>query len=302
MKITDHIDKVFGNINYNNKRQFHSPELKNSTSKNDRKSPARKKISYNNVNNDLNKSLYSINNLNENSNSIFYDEFMKKMKEEEKEIDSPSRVNRKKHNAQIKPTIFKKEKSFANFHVKHFLENKKESLKKNDTLISEEKENNEMFLTPKGKTKVNKKINFNEANSIKIKQRNSKTLYNNNNFLQSQNLINLIYEKNNLNTNIYNHQRSLKFGIEDKTIEAPVQIEIINNYRKFKNLQVQSSISFGQITKEVNFSNVQKLNLNLKKNNPDSDNKSTFNVNQEIIYPTSNNLIKKKRNSIFCCL
>ena len=300
MKITDQIDKVFGNINYNNKRQFHSPEIKYSISKNDRKSPNKKKSGYNIVNNDLNKSIYSIKNINEDN--VFYDEFMKKMKEEEKEIDSPSRVNRKKHNAQIKPTIFKKEKSFANFHVKHFLENKKESLKKNDSLISEEKENNEMFLTPKGKTKVNKKINFNEANSIKIKQRNSKTLYNNNNFLQSQNLMNLIYEKNNMNnmnTNIYNHQKSLKF---EEKIEAPVQIEIINDYRKFKNLQVQSSISFGQITKEANFSNVQKLNLNLKKNNPDSDNKSTINVNQEIIYPTSNNLIKKKRNSIFCCL
>ena len=300
MKITDHIDKVFGSINYTNKRQFHSPDIKHSSSKNDRKSPLKKKSNYNNVNDDLNKSIISIKNLDENN--IFYDEFMKKMKEDEKEIESPSRVNRKKHNCQIKSGIIKKEKSQANFHVKHFLESKKESLKQVNTLKSEEKDNNDIFLTPKGKTKVNKRINFNEANNIKIKQRNSKTLYNNNNFLQSQNLINLIYEKNNMNTNIYNHQRSLKFGNEEKTIEAPVQIEFINNYRTFKNLQVQSSISFGQITKEVDFSNVQKLNLNLKKNNPDSDNKSTFNVNQEIIYPTSNNLIKKKRNSIFCCL
>ena len=301
MKITDQIDKVFGNINYNNKRQFHSPEIKYSISKNDRKSPNKKKSVYNIVNNDLNKSIYLINNINEDN--VFYDEFMKKIKEEEKEIESPSRVNRKKHNVQIKPGIFKKEKSQANFHVKHFLENKKENLKKNNSLKFDENVNDEIYLTPKGKTKVNKKINFNDTtNNIKIKQRNSKTLFNNNNFLQSQNLMNLIYEKNNMNnmnTNIYNHQKSLKF---EEKIEAPVQIEIINDYRKFKNLQVQSSISFGQITKEANFSNVQKLNLNLKKNNPDSDNKSTINVNQEIIYPTSNNLIKKKRNSIFCCL
>ena len=58
-------------------------------------------------------------------------------------------------------------------------------------------------------------------------------------------------------------------------------------------------LSFGQLIKDANFSNVKKLNLN---NHENDYNKSTENINQhEIIYPSTNNLLKIKKNPIFCC-
>ena len=259
----------------------------------------RKKISFQKIDNELNISRYSIENENINKNknnkdNIFYEEFMKKIKEDSKEIGSPTRVNRKNKHIQMKPGLIKKEKS-----QKHIVEKKKDILKNNNSLMFQEGENEEMYLTPKHKTKVNKKINFIEPNNMK--QRNSKTLFNNN-YLQSQNLINLMNDKSAVRNTIFSKKHLS--SINENEIQNSGQLEILNRIKKFNVLQVDNRTSFVQIQKkEVDFSNVKKLNLNLNKNNSNTDNKSTFNVNQEFIYPTSkNNLMKKKNNSIFCCL
>ena len=289
------IDKIFGNIDHKCKRIYHSPELINNYLRKEKKSPVRKKISYNNIDNDLNVSRYSIENPKEKSNNednSFYAEFMKKMKEDLKEVGSPTRMNRKNKHIQMKP--IKKEKP-----QKFIVEKKKEIPNKNNSLMFQEGENEEMYLTPKHKTKVNKKINFIEPNNMK--QRNSKTLFNNN-YLQSQNLINLMNDKSTVQNTIFSKKHLS--SINENEIQNSGQLEILNRIKKFNVLQVDNTTSFVEIQKkEVDFSNVKKLNLNLNKNNSNTDNKSTFNVNQEFIYPTSkNNLMKKKKNSIFCCL
>ena len=95
----------------------------------------------------------------------------------------------------MKSGLIKKEKS-----QKHIVEKKKDILKNNNSLMFQEGENEEMYLSPKHKTKVNRKINFIEAHNMK--QRNSKTSLNNN-FFQSQNLINLINEKSSVQNSIF---------------------------------------------------------------------------------------------------
>ena len=288
------IDKVFGNIDHKCKRIYHSPELINNYLRKEKKSPVRKKISYNNIDNDLNVSRYSIENPKEKSNNkdnSFYAEFMKKMKEDLKEVESPTRQNKKNKHIQMKP--IKKEKP-----QKFIVEKKKEISNKNNSLMFQEGENEEMYLSPKHKTKVNRKINFIEAHNMK--QRNSKTSLNNN-FFQSQNLINLINEKSSVQNSIFSKKNM--GSINENEIQNSVQFNILNNFKKFKILEIENSISFIQVAKkDVNFSNVKKLNLNLNKNNYNTDNKSTINVNQEFIYPSSKHTLEKKKNSILCCI
>lgn len=293
-----YIDKMFGNIENERKRIFHSPESINNISKNEKKSSMRKKISFQKIDNELNISRYSIENENINKNknnkdNIFYEEFMKKIKEDSKELVSPTRVNRKNKHIQMKPGLIKKEKS-----QKHIVEKKKDILKNNNSLMFQEGENEEMYLSPKHKTKVNRKINFIEAHNMK--QRNSKTSLNHN-FFQSQNLINLINEKSSVQNTIFSKKNM--GSINENEIQNSVQLNILNNFKKFKILEIENSISFIQTAKkDVNFSNVKKLNLNLNKNNYNTDNKSTINVNQEFIYPSSKHTLEKKKNSILCCI
>ena len=162
----------------------------------------------------------------------------------------------------------------------------------------QEGENEEMYLSPKHKTKVNRKINFIEAHNMK--QRNSKTSLNHN-FFQSHNLINLISEKSSVQNTIFSKKNM--GSINENEIQNSVQLNILNNFKNFKILEIENSISFLQIAKkDVNFSNVKKLNLNLNKNNYNTDNKSTINVNQEFIYPSSKHTLEKKKNSILCCI
>ena len=105
------------------------------------------------------------------------------------------------------------------------------------------------------------------------------------------------------------------FNLEDEKVQNSIQFQILNKFRKFNELKVQTPISFDQIIKGINFSNVKKLNLNSQNDNINlnniniinnsnnvNDNKNTDNANQnEVIYPSSNNVLKTKRNSIFCC-
>ena len=53
-----YIDKMFGNIENERKRIFHSPESINNISKNEKKSSMRKKISFQKIDNELNISRY----------------------------------------------------------------------------------------------------------------------------------------------------------------------------------------------------------------------------------------------------
>ena len=308
MHINEQIDKIFGDINHNNKRKYHSPEAilkqtKNNILRENKK--LIKKNSHNSFHSNSNHSMYAIDNNKEKKNfylkneedSSFYVEFMKKIKEDEKELENNYKlVNRRSKHFQMKPYIIKKEKSQGNIHSKHFLEGGKELaiLKNNYSLINEDKneENYETFKIQKIKKKKNS--NFNESIIIN-NQKNTKVIVNNNmNHFQSQNT-NLHYEKNNQNT--INSKRC--FNLEEEKVQKSIQFEIINKFRYFNGLKVQNALSFGQLIKDANFSNVKKLNLN---NHENDYNKSTENINQhEIIYPSSNNLLKIKKNPIFCC-
>ena len=317
MHINEQIDRVFGDINHNDKRQFHSPD--SITKQNPKKKSSFKKHTNHNINiNDDNNSYYSIESieeinksyLKENEDNSFYDDFMKKIKEDEKEVgvDHKNSNKKKQPHFQVKPGFLRKEKSQGNVHSKHFLEGKKESgmFNQNNSLITEqincEEDNN--LLKTNHNNKINKKYNC-------IDSINSK---NNRNILNI-NQTNLSHEKNLNQLTVYSKKG---FNLEDEKVQNSIQFQILNKFRKFNELKVETPISFDQIIKGVNFSNVKKLNLNSQNeqininnnnniiinnnNNNVNENKSTDNANQhEGIYPSSNNLLKTKRNSIFCC-
>ena len=111
------------------------------------KSSFKKNTIHNNNINDDNKSYYSIESieeikkfyLKENKDNYFYDDFMKKIKEDEKEVgvDHKNSNKKKQPHFQVKPGFLKTKKSEANFHSKHFLEGKKEieMFNQNNSLI-----------------------------------------------------------------------------------------------------------------------------------------------------------------------
>ena len=309
MHINEQIDKVFGNINHNNKRKYHEPEKISKLNKNNNILRENKKIikkhSNKSFHSNSNISIYSKDNnkekknlyLKNNEDSSFYVEFMKKIKEDIKEVEKEENgskiINRKSKNFQMKSGLLKQE----NTHSKHFLEGKKELaiLKNNHSLINEDKNNESMIQFQK----INQKSNFDESNNTHLyinNTKNSKIILNNMNNNQSQNILNLNNET--INQNTINSRRC--FNLKEEKVQNSIQLEIINNFKKFNLLKVQKIISFGQLNKDVNCSDVNKLNVNNHENN--NNNRSIDNVNQnEIIYPSSNNLLKTKKNPIFCC-
>lgn len=310
MNVNEQIDKVFGDINHNNKKKINSPDSFSKPIPN-KKSFFKKHINHNNINNNENKSFDSIESikeikrsyLNNDEDNSFYIEFMKKIKEDEKENDiNPKNINKKKlPHLQMKPGFLRKEKSQSNFQFKHFLEGKKERIHKNNTLKFEENKcgDDNSLINTNHKNKISKKYNFIDSNNPK-------------NYRSIFNQTNLSHEKNLNQLTVYSKKG---FNLEDEKVQNSIQFQILNKFRKFNELKVQTPISFDQIIKGINFSNVKKLNLNSQNDNINlnniniinnsnnvNDNKNTDNANQnEVIYPSSNNVLKAKRNSIFCC-
>ena len=299
MIVNEQIEKVFGQNNYEEKiikkpmNNKYKVEKKISNKKNilSNINIKEENISVNNNNNEENIKVIPF--VNKNKENDFYDELMKKIKEEEKEENKLTQ--KKKH----KPGFLKKEKSQSNLNSKNILNEKKEIttlFQRNDSLLFKEKGGQ----TPNNKSKfINKKYNSLFENYDKI---NSKTSFKKRNFIsqvRTQNLISLVNQLNKFN----NKNKNIIF--ENEIIQHSVNIEIINNYKKFNNLKIQSKVNYNEIIKEVDFSNVKKLNLNFKKegNSNNSDVKITDNINNndEVRYQVPNKLLNQKKNSVFCC-
>ena len=299
MIVNEQIEKVFGQNNYEEKiikkpmNNKYKVEKKISNKKNilSNINIKEENISVNNNNNEENIKVIPF--VNKNKENDFYDELMKKIKEEEKEENKLTQ--KKKH----KPGFLKKEKSQSNVHSKNILNEKKEIttlFQRNESLLFKEKGGQ----TPNNKSKfINKKYNSLFENYDKI---NSKTSFKKRNFIsqvRTQNLISLVNQLNKFN----NKNKNIIF--ENEIIQHSVNIEIINNYKKFNNLKIQSKVNYNEIIKEVDFSNVKKLNLNFKKegNSNNSDVKITDNINNndEVRYQVPNKLLNQKKNSVFCC-
>jgi hypothetical protein len=299
MIVNEQIEKVFGQNNYEEKiikkpmNNKYKVEKKISNKKNilSNINIKEENISENNNNNEENIKVIPF--VNKNKENDFYDELMKKIKEEEKEENKLTQ--KKKH----KPGFLKKEKSQSNVHSKNILNEKKEIttlFQRNDSLLFKEKGGQ----TPNNKSKfINKKYNSLFENYDKI---NSKTSFKKRNFIsqvRTQNLISLVNQLNKFNN------KNKNIIVENDIIQNSVNIEIINNYKKFKNLKIQSKVNYNEIIKEVDFSNVKKLNLNFKKegNSNNSDVKITDNINNndEVRYQVPNKLLNQKKNSVFCC-
>jgi hypothetical protein len=299
MIVNEQIEKVFGQNNYEEKiikkpmNNKYKVEKKISNKKNilSNINIKEENISVNNNNNEENIKVIPF--VNKNKENDFYDELMKKIKEEEKEENKLTQ--KKKH----KPGFLKKEKSQSNLNSKNILNEKKEIttlFQRNESLLFKEKGGQ----TPNNKSKfINKKYNSLFENYDKI---NSKTSFKKRNFIsqvRTQNLISLVNQLNKFN----NKNKNIIF--ENEIIQHSVNIEIINNYKKFNNLKIQSKVNYNEIIKEVDFSNVKKLNLNFKKegNSNNSDVKITDNINNndEVRYQVPNKLLNQKKNSVFCC-
>ena len=299
MIVNEQIEKVFGQNNYEEKiikkpmNNKYKVEKKISNKKNilSNINIKEENISVNNNNNEENIKVIPF--VNKNKENDFYDELMKKIKEEEKEENKLTQ--KKKH----KPGFLKKEKSQSNVHSKNILNEKKEIttlFQRNDSLLFKEKGGQ----TPNNKSKfINKKYNSLFENYDKI---NSKTSVKKGNFIsqvRTQNLVSLVNQLNKFNN------KNKNFIFENEIIQHSVNIEIINNIKKFNNLKIQSKVNYNEIIKEVDFSNVKKLNLNFKKegNSNNSDVKITDNINNndEVRYQVPNKLLNQKKNSVFCC-
>ena len=299
MIVNEQIEKVFGQNNYEEKiikkpmNNKYKVEKKISNKKNilSNINIKEENISVNNNNNEENIKVIPF--VNKNKENDFYDELMKKIKEEEKEENKLTQ--KKKH----KPGFLKKEKSQSNLNSKNILNEKKEIttlFQRNESLLFKEKGGQ----TPNNKSKfINKKYNSLFENYDKI---NSKTSVKKGNFIsqvRTQNLVSLVNQLNKFNN------KNKNFIFENEIIQHSVNIEIINNIKKFNNLKIQSKVNYNEIIKEVDFSNVKKLNLNFKKegNSNNSDVKITDNINNndEVRYQVPNKLLNQKKNSVFCC-
>ena len=299
MIVNEQIEKVFGQNNYEEKiikkpmNNKYKVEKKISNKKNilSNINIKEENISVNNNNNEENIKVIPF--VNKNKENDFYDELMKKIKEEEKEENKLTQ--KKKH----KPCFLKKEKSQSNLNSKNILNEKKEIttlFQRNESLLFKEKGGQ----TPNNKSKfINKKYNSLFENYDKI---NSKTSVKKGNFIsqvRTQNLVSLVNQLNKFNN------KNKNFIFENEIIQHSVNIEIINNIKKFNNLKIQSKVNYNEIIKEVDFSNVKKLNLNFKKegNSNNSDVKITDNINNndEVRYQVPNKLLNQKKNSVFCC-
>ncbi len=299
MIVNEQIEKVFGQNNYEEKiikkpmNNKYKVEKKISNKKNilSNNNIKEDNITVNNSNNEENIKVIPF--VNKNKENDFYDELMKKIKEEEKEENKLTQ--KKKH----KLGYLKKEKSQSNFHSKNILNEKKEIttlFQRNDSLLFKEKGGQ----TPNNKSKfINKKYNSLFENYDKI---NSKTSVKKGNFIsqvRTQNLVSLVNQINKFNN------KNKNIILENEKIQHSLNIEIINNIKKFNNLKIQSKVNYNEIIKEVDFSNVKKLNLNFKKegNSNNSDVKITDNINNndEVRYQVPNKLLNQKKNSVFCC-
>ena len=299
MIVNEQIEKVFGQNNYEEKiikkpmNNKYKVEKKISNKKNilSNINIKEENISVNNNNNEENIKVIPF--VNKNKENDFYDELMKKIKEEEKEENKLTQ--KKKH----KPGFLKKEKSQSNLNSKNILNEKKEIttlFQRNESLLFKEKGGQ----TPNNKSKfINKKYNSLFENYDKI---NSKTSVKKGNFIsqvRTQNLVSLVNQLNKFNN------KNKNFIFENEIIQHSVNIEIINIIKKFNNLKIQSKVNYNEIIKEVDFSNVKKLNLNFKKegNSNNSDVKITDNINNndEVRYQVPNKLLNQKKNSVFCC-
>ena len=158
------------------------------------------------------------------------------------------------------------------------------------------------------------KLNFNKKFNMDYNEKkSSKTLYKKDNeigHVRTQNLFpSSINHLNNNNKFILNQQKLNKnknfcFNKENEIIQNAIQLEIINNLKYFKVLKIESKITYVQIIKNVDFSNVKKLNLHFKNDNSNSNNAKiigNFNNNNETKYHVPNNVLTQKKNPIFCC-
>ncbi len=329
MSINEHIEKVFGQNNYNEKRESYNQEIfqkksiKINNPKTDKKLSIRKNINFNNINNEnistlsnkSNQGLKLIPFVEQNNDNSFYSKFMKKIKEEEennknnhnKNNLNSKTIQKKKNN--IKPSFLKKEKSEANFHSKNYLDKKKDIssfFKRDNSILSIELKGNQ---TPNNRMKLNFNKNFNLDYNEK---KSCKTLFKKENeigHVRTQNLFSSVnnYLNNNnklsLNQKQLNKNKNIGFNIEDEVIQDAIQLEIINNFKEFKVLKIETKVTCDQIIKNVDFSNVKKLNLQFKnKNSNNNDIKNTnVNNNDETKYKVPNNVLTQKKNSIFCC-
>ncbi len=329
MSINEHIEKIFGQNNYNEKREIYSPEnfqkkvIKNTISKTDKKLSNRKIINFNNNNNNENISTLSnksnqalklIPFVDQNTDNSFYSKFMKKIKEEENDNNNNNHIKNSMNSKtvqkkKIKPGYLKKEKSESNFHSKNCLDKKKDIgsfFKRNNSIESNESKG---IKTPNNKMKLNFNKNFNTDYNEK---KSCKTLLKKDNeigHVRTQNLFSSVNHLNynkklNLNQNQINKSKNIGFNIENEVIQNAIQLEIINNLKNFKVLKIETKVTSDQIIKNVDFSNVKKLNINLKNgtsNNNDIKITDNVNNNDETKYQVPNNVLTQKKNPIFCC-
>lgn len=327
MSINEQIEKVFGQNNYNEKREIYNVEnfqkkiSKNNISKTEKKLSNRKNIIFNNYVNNENKSTLSnkssqdlkiIPFTEQNNDNSFYSKFMKILKDEDEKnnnhnINNPhsKTVQKKKYN--IKPGYLKKKKSEAIFHSNKFLDKNICVFERNISNLSNDSKGNQ---TPNYRMKLNFNKKFNMDYNEK---KSSKTLYKKDNeigHVRTQNLFpSSINHLNNNNKFILNQQKLNKnknfcFNKENEIIQNAIQLEIINNFKYFKVLKIESKITYVQIIKNVDFSNVKKLNLHFKNDNSNNNNAKiigNFNNNNETKYHVPNNVLTQKKNPIFCC-
>ena len=301
MSLNQQIEKVFGNQIHEEKKQNFNQEYLQKSLLNNYFNQEKKVSSKRNINNNYQDDISPISYKFKNHNSVLF-EFKKKLKDNNENDKNWSNINLKtiknKRSAFIKP-VFKKESSQGNLLPSNFLEGKKE-LETNKIYKNKNSE------SPKNRIKLNNK----KFNSLFDDKKNSKIMIKqmgteNYSSLNHLNLNNKLLLKNNYIG--YNTD-------ENEKIQKIVEFEIINKYKKFDILKVQNVI-YGQIIKDVDFSNVKKLDLNYKKDNlniinnnsnsnsNNSDIKITDNVNNnhEIKYQVPNNVLSPKKNSIFCC-
>ena len=282
--MNEQIEKIFGQINHNEKNKFYNPDI------------TPKKLNENKVlNNNKEESIFP--RLEKEDNS-FYQDFMVKIKEDKKRN---SKTIKKKRNNKIKPGSLKKEKSQANMYSKNFFDEKKEIL----TLFTS---NNSSFSQSKCHSPNNKtRINYKKYSLFDNDKKTSKTTMKKDNeikHVRSQNYVTFV---NKLNANkklSLNHLKNKNMFFENQKIIKTLNLEINNNIKKFNVLKIESNVNNTQIIKDVDFSNVKKINFDYNNeeinNNVDKENKeNNFKNNKIVRYKMPNNILKK--NSVLCC-
>jgi hypothetical protein len=218
----------------------------------------------------------------ENNGDVFYHEFMKKLNSEDVSPSiNISKISKKKQ-SQIKIKQIKKEKSSNKelSNLNNMLKLNLNNINEKEILNEKKKKKNKYQEGILGICKINHNINKNN----------------------NQNLNSTV----SINKNLKNSKIDSLINLDKNEIQKVVEFEILNHYKKFDLLEIETNTNIKNVTyskedfrKQSKESNLNTNNVSKRENNNLEKDSEENNINDAVIYYSIPSENKKKR--IFLC-